>query len=227
LGSFPLARDYYYHEGKPQGHYPVDEALGLEVGYPPALSRMVCLEGADEASYQKAEFHLAQTGGITVSARQIQRVVQRVGQAAQAWQEREVQPEQCARCDAPVFYVSADGTGTPMRRKELVGRKGKQADGQAKTRQVYLGCVFTQQRLDPEGRPVRDWESTPCVSSLDSIDQFGPLLRHEAATVGRAEAVEEAVGYFVRNVTAACNTTPFASRASSSVPASWRPGAKR
>jgi hypothetical protein len=188
FGRFPLERDYYYHEGKQQGHYPADAALGLEVGYTPALARILCLEGADEASYQKAELHLAQTGGMVVSARQIQRVVQRVGRPAQAWQEREVQPDQCARCDASVFYASADGTGAPMRKQELAGRQGKQADGKAKTRQVYLGCIFTQHRLDEEGHPVRDWESTTYVSSLESIDRFGPMLRREALRRGLGTA---------------------------------------
>jgi len=190
FGSFPLERDYYHHEGKQQGHYPADAALGLEVGYTPALARILCLEGADEASYQKAELHLAETGGIKVSARQIHRVVQRVGQDAQDWQEREVQPEQCARSDAPVFYVSADGTGAPMRQEELVGRQGKQADGKARTRQVYLGCVFTQHRLDEAGRPVRDWNSTTYISSLDSIGEFGPMLRREALRRGMGTALK-------------------------------------
>ena len=188
FGSFELERDYYYHEGKRQGHYPADAALGLEGGYTPALARVLCLEGADETSYQKAEFHLAQTGGIAVSARQIQRLVQRVGQDAQAWQEREVRPEQCISCDAPVFYVSADGTGAPMRKEELQGRAGKQADGTAKTRQVYLGCVFTQHRVDENGHPIRDWDSTSYVSSLESIDQFGPMLRREALRRGMGTA---------------------------------------
>ena len=62
-----------------QGHYPADDALGLEVSYTPALAKLICLEGADEPTYLKAERHLEQTGGIAVSARQIQRVVQRVG----------------------------------------------------------------------------------------------------------------------------------------------------
>lgn len=190
FGRFPLVRDYYYHAGKRQGHYPADAALGLEVGYTPALARILCLEGADESSYQKAELHLAETGGISVSARQIQRVVQRIGAAAQAWQEREVRPEQCERSDAPVFYVSADGTGAPMRPEELEGRRGKQTDGKAKTRQVYLGCVFTQHELDDEGQPVRDWESTTYVSSLDSIDQFGPMLRREALRRGMGTALK-------------------------------------
>lgn len=190
FGCFPLSRDYYYHPGKAQGHYPADDALGLEVSYTPALTKLLCLEGADEPTYLKAERHLLQTGGITVSARQIQRVIQRVGSAAQQWQERPVRPEQCAPGKAPILYVSADGTGIPMVPEELAGRKGKQADGKAKTRQVYLGCVFTQHRVDEKGRPVRDWESTTYVSSLESIDQFGPLLRQEAFRRGMGHAAQ-------------------------------------
>ena len=185
FGSFELSRDYYYHPAKGQGHFPADAALGLEGGYTPALARLMCLEGADETGYQKAEQHLAETGGIQVSARQIQRVAQRVGKEAQVWQERPAQP---ARCDAPVMYVSGDGTGVPMRRKELAGRKGKQPDGTAKTRQAYLGCVFTQHRVDERGHPVRDYQSTTYVSSFKSIDEFGPMLRQEALRRGLGTA---------------------------------------
>jgi hypothetical protein len=185
FGTFALARDYYYHAGKHRGHYPADAALGLEVGYTPALARLICLEGADAPGYEKAQEHLAQTGGMEVSARQIQRVVQRVGRDAQAWQEREGQP---GPSDAPILYVSADGTGVPMRRQELAGRKGKQPDGTAKTRQVYLGCVFTQHRTDEKGHPVRDYESTTYVSSFKSIDHFGPCLRQEAIRRGMGSA---------------------------------------
>ncbi len=185
FGSFPLRREYYYHPGKKQGHYPADAALGLEVGYTPALARLICLEGADASGFQKAEHHLAETGGIQVSARQIQRVVQRVGAAAQTWQEREAQPGTGA---APVLYVSGDGTGVPMRRQELAGRKGKQPDGTAKTRQAYLGCVFTQHQTDAEGHPVRDHQSTTYVSTFKPIGEFGPMLRQEAIRRGMARA---------------------------------------
>ena len=187
FGSFPLARDYYYHARKQQGHYPADAALGLEMGQTPALARLVCLEGADESSYQKAETHLLETGGIQVSARQIQRVVQRVGEAAQAWQERDAQPGGKA---VPIMYVSADATGVPMRKEELVGRAGKQEDGTAKTRSPYLGCTFTQHKTDEEGHPVRDYESTTYVSSFGSIEEFGPCLRQDAIRRGMALALQ-------------------------------------
>jgi hypothetical protein len=145
------------------------------------------LEGADETSYQKAENHLLETGGIQVSARQIQRTVQRVGAAAQAWQARQAQPGGSA---VPKMYVSADATGVPMRKEELVGRAGKQADGRAKTRSAYLGCVFTQHHTDDEGHPVRDHESTTYVSSFGAIDEFGPMLRQDAIRRGLALALQ-------------------------------------
>jgi hypothetical protein len=184
FGTFPLWRDYYYNPDKKEGYYPADAALGLEEGHTPALARLVCLEGADETSYQKAENHLSETGGIHVSARQIQRLVQPVGKAAQAWQEREALEPLPGTKAVPIMYVSGDGSGVPMRKEELAGRAGKQPDGGAKTRLSYLGCVFTQHKTDEKGHPVRDHESTTYVSTFGSIDEFGPLLRQEAIRRG-------------------------------------------
>lgn len=76
----------------------------------------------------------------------------------------------------------------PMAVPELKGRRGQQAEGTAKTRQVYLGCVFTQHRTDAEGHPVRDYESTTYVSGFASIDEFGPWLRREARGRGLGSA---------------------------------------
>jgi len=172
FGSFPLERDYYYHAGKRQGHYPADAALGLESGHTPALTRLMSLEGADETSYQKAEQHLAETGGIHVGARQIQRRVQRVGEAAQQWQEREAKPGGSA---VPIMYVSADGTGVPMRKEELVGRAGKQLDGSAKTRMAYLGCALGQKTAQRQSR---------------TIDYSGPQgVRWQASSRGSGKGV--------------------------------------
>jgi len=190
FGCFELQRDYYYHEGKAQGHYPADALLGLEGSHTPALARLMCLEGADETSYQKAENHLQETGGIQVSARQIQRLVQQVGEAAQTWQEREAQQPLPGSKAVPIMYVSGDGSGVPMRKEELEGRAGKQPDGSAKTRMAYLGCVFTQHNRDEKGHPVRDHESTTYVSTFAPIEQFGPLLRQEAIRRGLALAMQ-------------------------------------
>ncbi len=190
FGTFKLERDYYYHEGKQQGHYPADSALGLEGGHTPALARLVCLEGAEAASYQKAEEHLRETGGIEVSARQIQRQVQQVGAPAQQWQQRAaLRPDPESKA-VPILYVSGDASGVPMRQEELAGRTGRQPDGRPKTRMAYLGCVFTQHKTDAEGHPVRDHQSTTYVSSFGTIDQFGPMLRQEAIRRGLALALQ-------------------------------------
>ncbi len=190
FGAFQLQRDYYYHEGKQQGHSPADAALGLEGGYTPALARLACWEGAEAASYQKAEEHLRETGGIVLSARQIQRLAQPVGAAAQNWQAREAQKPLPEAKAVPILYVSGDASGVPMRKAELEGRAGQQPDGSAKTRMAYLGCVFTQHKQDEEGHPVRDHESTTYVSTFDPIEDFGPLLRQEAIRRGLALALQ-------------------------------------
>ena len=185
FGSFEIQRDYYYNVRRKRGHYPADSALGLENGLTPGLARLVCLEGADTAGFDLAARHLAETGGIRIGARQIQRLVQRIGPEAQRWQEREATP---GSTDAEVLYVSGDGTGVPMRREELEGRKGKADDGKARTRQAYLGCVFTQHTRDEKGRPVRDAHSTTYTSSFAPIDEFGPQLRREALRRGMGAA---------------------------------------
>jgi len=189
FGSFELERDYYYHPGKKQGHYPADAALGLEGSATPALARLVCFEGADAASYQKAEEHLRDTGGIHIGARQVQRLVQSVGPAAQKWQEREALTPLPGTKAVPIMYVSGDASGVPMRKEELEGRAGKQADGTAKTRMANLGCVFTQHQVDEKGHPMRDYDSTTYVSTLGPMEEFGPLLRQEAIRRGLALAM--------------------------------------
>lgn len=185
FGCFPIERDYYYDSQNHCGCHPADAALGLEGSYTPALAKILCLEAVDESSFEKAQEHLRQTGGIEVGSRQIQRLAQRVGDDATQWQKRKSKPEPC---DAKVLYVSADGTGVPMRKEELAGRKGKQADGSAKTRQAYTGCIFTQHVCDQEGYPIRDHQSTSYVASFDTIVDFGLILRLEALRRGSGTA---------------------------------------
>jgi hypothetical protein len=114
-------------------------------------------------------------------------MVQRIGESAQAWQKREAIPGQS---DALILYISADGTGVPALPSETKDRQGKVTDGKAVTRQAYLGCVFSQHGCDDKGHPVRDPDSTTYVSSLESIDEFGPQLRQEALRRGLATVAQ-------------------------------------
>lgn len=185
FGSFTVWRDYYYDPSAKKGRHPADAALGLEGACTPALARLVCNEGADEDSFLKAQKHLLETGGMEIEARQIHRIVQHVGPAAVAWAKRDAKPEPC---NAPIMYVSADGTGVPMRKSELAGRKGKQPDGTAKTQQSNLGCVFTQHTRDVKGHPIRDYNSTTYVGGMDNVEELGLNLRREALRRGSATA---------------------------------------
>lgn len=77
---------------------------------------------------------LQETGGIKISARQIQRLVQGVGPDAQTWQEREVLVALPGTQPAPIMYLSGDASGVPMRPEEREGRQGQDADGQPEWR---------------------------------------------------------------------------------------------
>lgn len=184
FGEVRLLRDYYH--GPDGGHSPADALLGLEGSTTPALARLVCRAAAQQP-YGAASRDLAEYGAIQVDERQIQRVVQQIGPACPPWLASQPSTAKAV----PILYVTCDGTGTPMRKEELQGRKGRQQDGSAKTREVKLGAVFTQHQVDEKGRPVRDHDSTTYVGSLQSADAFALLLRDEARrrAVGAARQV--------------------------------------
>jgi hypothetical protein len=76
----------------------------------------------------------------------------------------------------PFLYVEMDGTGVPVAKKETVGRQRK-TDGQpAHTREVKLGCVFTQTSYDKEGFPIRDRDSTTYTVSIEMSEEFGKRI---------------------------------------------------
>jgi hypothetical protein len=77
-----------------------------------------------------------------------------------------------------------------MRKEELAGRKGKQTDGSAKTREAKLGCVFLQTQVDARGHPVRKEDSTTYIGSFEGAADFGLLLRQEAQRRGMAQATK-------------------------------------
>ena len=75
-----------------------------------------------------------------------------------------------------------------MTKGELDGRKGKQLDGSAKTREAKLGCVFTQTTIDEKGRAVRDPESTTFTGAIESAEDFGWRIYGEAVRRGLRSA---------------------------------------
>jgi hypothetical protein len=80
----------------------------------------------------------------------------------------------------PILYVEMDATGVPVVPVETEGRTGHVAGQPARTRQVKLGCVFTQTKTDEEGRPIRDPDSTTYTGAIEDAAQFGWRLFTEA-----------------------------------------------
>jgi hypothetical protein len=73
-------------------------------------------------------------------------------------------------------------------KKERVGRPGKIPGQLARTREVKLGCVFTQTTWDREGYPIRAPDSTTYTGAVETAEEFGPHLFREAWTRGWGRA---------------------------------------
>ena len=186
FGPVTLTRNYYRHAAANRSRCPLDTALGLVGHCTPALARMMCRAGS-QGPFEAASQDLACYAGVAVEGRRIHRLLQEVGPAVEEW-VGQLPPPKVAPV-VPVFYVQADGTGAPMRKSETQGRRGKQADGTAKTREVKVGVVFTETSVDADGRPLRDPASTTYIASFAKAKDFGTALRAEAIHRGLAGAV--------------------------------------
>ena len=58
------------------------------------------------------------------------------------------------------------------------------SDGRARTREVKLACLFTQTKIDTDGRPVRDPDSTSYLASFAPAAEFATLVHAEARRRG-------------------------------------------
>lgn len=186
LGPLTLWRHYYYHPLLQRGRFAVDEALGLVDGYSPEVARWMCRAGSLAGSYQAAGLDLLTYAGLEIDGRQIQRMIEQMAPLMADW--REIQAATFNPLAGEIFCVCADGTGAPMRRKELKGRPGKQPDGTARTREVKVGALFTHRRPKPDERPVRDYNTTTYIAQITSAQDFGSQLRAEALRRGIAKA---------------------------------------
>ena len=185
LGPLNLRRHYLYDPDGQCGRFPLDDALGLWEGYSPEVARWMCRAGAIAGSYQAASLDLFTYAGLEIDGRQIQRMIQWMGPQMADW--RAEQPVVFNPTCGDIFCVSTDGTGAPMRKKHVKGRKGKEG-GTARTREVKVGAVFTHRPALPDQRPLRDHDSTSYIAEITTASAFGGLLRAEALRRGLARA---------------------------------------
>ena len=182
-GPIQLRRAYYL--GPQGGRCPLDEQLRLYQQYTPAVAQLMCWAGAMDPSFEQASQTLQRFAGLNIPSRQIPRVVQHYAPHATTWMANRPAPRHSRPVD--ILNLQADMTGIPMRPEELRDVAGKQPDGNAKTRQIKLGCVFTQS-TDAHGTPQRDPFSSTYVSTFGEVTDLSALLYKEALKRGYASA---------------------------------------
>lgn len=165
LGGMTLGRAYYHCDECETGFCPRDRALGLQdTSLSVATTRMVGLAAAMVSFAESSEL-MRELAGIPVDPKQVERVAEALGREIADDERNVIEPASPA---APTMYLGMDGTGIPMRASELNGRKGKQSDGSAKTREVKLVTVWSAEGRDQEGIPVRDPGSVTYSAAIES-----------------------------------------------------------
>jgi len=190
LAPVRVQRAYYHCADCHGGVVPRDDELRIAgSSLSPGVRRITARTGSQEP-FAQASRDLADLAGITVPAKQVERVSEASGDRIRKAAENEwadllagtILP--LPATPIPTLYVAVDGTGVPTVPAETEGRAGKGADGRAHTREIKLGCVFTQTKLDEDGRPVRDPDSTSYLATAESAETFGPMVYTEALRRG-------------------------------------------
>jgi len=197
LGKVEVNRAYYYDRQCRNGMCPKDKDLDIEgTSLSPGVRRIMARVGAYRA-FGLGHEDIKEMVGIDVTAKEIERICNKIGSQAEEFFDSQVAERLSEKVlpikPVPKAYICMDGTGIPMVKKELLNSQGKAEDGNAKTREVKLGCVFTQTGFDEEGRPVRDEASTSYTGAIETAEDFGKRIYAEAIRRGTDRAQEVVV----------------------------------
>jgi hypothetical protein len=188
LGPVTVQRAYYYDQGCGEGFCPKDAALDIaETSFSPGVRRIMARVGAYRP-FGLGHEDIKEMAGIEVDPKAIERIAHHLGeQVEEFYQEAgsrflsgKIVPLRSIR----TMYLCMDGTGVPMVKAETANRKGKGEQGQAKTREAKLGCIFTQTTVDEKGYPKRDEDSTSYVGAIETTEAFGNRIYPEALRRG-------------------------------------------
>lgn len=186
LGEITVNRAYYYSHESGSGFCPKDRVLDIEdSSLSPGMRRILGRTGANGPFGAGAE-DLWEIAGIRVTTKEVERTSENLGEDIGRFFEKQADSaeESPPARSVPTLYICMDGTGVPVVKRETAGRKGKGVDGQAKTREVKLGCVFTQTTLNEEGYPVRDESSTTYTGAIETASEFADRIYREAVRRG-------------------------------------------
>lgn len=192
LGPVKVDRAYYYDEKGQEGYCPKDEVLDIVgTSFSPGVRRIMGRVGAYRP-FGLGHEDIKEMAGIDVNSKEIERISHQLGREVEGFYQREAALFLSGKVVPfkPVakLYICIDGTGVPVVKAETANRKGKGEQGQAKTREAKLGCVFTQTRVDEKGYPVRDEHSTSDVGAIEGTETFGNRIYQEALRRGLERA---------------------------------------
>jgi hypothetical protein len=199
VGLVEVLRPYYLCAHCGVGQFPVDVELDIEnTEFSPGVRRMQGVVG-QEAPFDHGREQMKVLAGLEVTTKSVERSAEAIGADIALREQAEIQ--KALQLELPVvagepirvLYVQMDGTGVPVVKKETVGREGKTAGQPAHTREVKLGCVFTQTTWDKEGFPIRDPDSTTYTGAIESAEEFGRRLYAEAYGRGWSRALQKVV----------------------------------
>jgi len=199
LGEVELSRPYYLCPHCHHGQFPADVELDIDkTEFSPGVRRMHALVGQD-APFDHGREQMRVLAGLEVTTKSVERTAEAIGEDIAQRERKEI--EKAIQLDLPVFlgkpipvlYIEMDGTGVPVVKKETVGRQGKTDGPPAHTREVKLGCVFTQTTYDKEGFPIRDPDSTTYTGAIETAEEFGKRIYLEAYQRGWEHAAKKVV----------------------------------
>ena len=199
LGPVRFQRSYYVCPHCHQGQSPRDDELDVSgVAYSPGVRRMMAVVGS-QASFERGREQLELLAGLEVTAKAVERQAETIGADIETRQQAEIHrakqlefPAVCAAA-VPILYIEMDGTGVPVAKVETEGRAGKVEGQPAHTRELKLGCAFTQTTTDQDGYPIRDQQSTSYVAAIETAEAFGLRLYTEAWRRGWSQAEKKVV----------------------------------
>jgi hypothetical protein len=199
VGEIEFLRAWYLCPQCHNGQFPADAALDIEkLDLSPGVRRMLALVGS-EAPFDHGRRQIELLAGLEVTAKAVERTAEAVGNDIAHGENRETQ--RAVQLDLPVIvgepvpilYIEMDGTGIPVVKKETLGRPGKTEGQPAHTREVKLGCVFTQTTWDKEGYPIRNPDSTTYTGAIENAEEFGKRIYLEAWNRGWNRAEKKVV----------------------------------
>jgi hypothetical protein len=195
VGRVVVSRPYYLCPDCHAGQFPADVELDIEnTEFSPGARRRQALVG-QAGPFDHGREQMKVLAGLEVTAQSVERTAEAIG--ADIAQRGQGETQKALPLDLPVIageplpilYVQMDGTGVPVVKKETVGRQGKVEGQAAHTREVKLGCVFTQTTWDREGYPIRAPDSTTYTGAVETAEEFGRRLYREAWKRGWSRAL--------------------------------------